>query len=541
MAALPHDLWLHVAHFLPALVLRDLISLNSTFFDIAMDCRYRQMSFAYLDNRMFRSLARLKYATLLLLSEPTLTHTNRDPAVAKRVRILHVYPGFLKEALEREKNLPVLRRNSLRYRLADLGNLLLEQKLFPKHPKYRMIRNLKRTEDVVQAMLEVLSGLPNVTDYYVTWCGLPSISATAEPFLSTVFHSNLRKLSLELSLENVKNLLTPSFQVQHLEELQLSIHSENVASIWERSNILQYHLAPAISSLHTTLRTLTIQSWEPADLSPLFFAIDTLPELTELVVSIPVEPIYLGDPKGLSHFLNQHRLTLQTLRLRAHQYGGPGLTPDMTLFDTWIKDTIRPVKLPNLRTLDVSSNLFPVETSVAVLRHFSSTLTSLSLTGCYRTYEDVEEAIKMVSSYRRNEPLSKLRIGLISLSPQLIDLIASQLPELYKLELVVKYLLPHAMDTPVFPYGSPGEGQRPDQIVSVCCQIHTQKLIKPVNRLGQIYEAYGWSTLSLLAFASYVRSGRVPAGSSTVRSDPRADVPALRTFHQDIHIAPINS
>ncbi|KDR80901.1 hypothetical protein GALMADRAFT_241405 [Galerina marginata CBS 339.88] len=447
MTAIPHEIWMHIAQFLPASVLQDLLSVNSAFFEVAMDYRYRQMSFAYLDNRMLRSLARLK-----------------DPAVAKRVRILHVYPGFLKEALEREKidSEPTILRRSLRAKLVDIGNLLLEQKLFPKHPRIRLMRSLKRTEDVVQIMLEVLSGLPNVNEYYVTWCGLPSISATAVPFLSTIFQANLRKLSLELSLENMQNLLTPSFKVENLQELHLTIHSENINSVSERNDILRTHLAPAISQLRSTLQTLTIQSWEPADLSPMLFAIKCLPVLKELSIAIPVESTHLGDPEGLAQFLNTHRASLRTLRLRATQFGGVGMTPDLVSFDTWIRNAMSGVSLPKLRVLDITSNLFPVYTSILCLRHFSSTITSLSLTGCYRTYEDVEEAINLVSD--RDEALCRLRIGLVSLSPQLVDLISSQLPRLFKLELVVKFILPHAQDSPEFSAEFPGECQRSSQV-----------------------------------------------------------------------------
>jgi len=60
MPNLPHDVWLHIAHFIPPSALPDLISLNSTFFDLAMDCRYRQMTFAYLSDKMLRNLTRLK-------------------------------------------------------------------------------------------------------------------------------------------------------------------------------------------------------------------------------------------------------------------------------------------------------------------------------------------------------------------------------------------------------------------------------------------------------------------------------------------------
>lgn len=61
MKDIPHDIWLHIAEYIPALVLRNLLIVNRSFFDIAMDCRYRQMSFVYLDNRMVRNLVRLKY------------------------------------------------------------------------------------------------------------------------------------------------------------------------------------------------------------------------------------------------------------------------------------------------------------------------------------------------------------------------------------------------------------------------------------------------------------------------------------------------
>ena len=60
MPALPHDVWLHIAQFIPAKDIPGLISLNSAFFNIAMDSRYRQVSFAYLDNKMLRNLTRLK-------------------------------------------------------------------------------------------------------------------------------------------------------------------------------------------------------------------------------------------------------------------------------------------------------------------------------------------------------------------------------------------------------------------------------------------------------------------------------------------------
>jgi hypothetical protein len=386
---------------------------------------------------------------------------SRDPEVAKRVRILYVYPGFLKEALEKEKVEPLPRR-SLRYRLTDLANHLREQKLFPKHYKFRLIRTFRRTEDVIRVILDVLGRLPNVTNYFLTWCGLPTVGIIAVPFLTAVPQSNLRKLSLELSLENVQSLLPATFHAPSLEELHLCIHSESIHSLVERSQIMREHLAPAINHINSTVKTLVIQSWEPTDLSPLFHTIEHMPALEDLSLCIPVENWHLGDPDGVHDFLHRHRTNLKSLRLRATQFGGIGLTPDLTSLHDWINDAVRSVKLTKLRALDVSSILFPVDTSMICVHRFSRTITSLSLTGGYRSYDDVERAVSLVADQDREESLGKLRIGLVSLSPQLMDLIATKLPHLFRLELLVRDIVPFATHQPTYW----AAGQRANQIVS---------------------------------------------------------------------------
>ena len=43
MANIPPEIWLHVAKFIPKEDLRDLLGVNSIFFNIAMDIRYREI------------------------------------------------------------------------------------------------------------------------------------------------------------------------------------------------------------------------------------------------------------------------------------------------------------------------------------------------------------------------------------------------------------------------------------------------------------------------------------------------------------------
>ncbi len=58
--SLPFDIWIQIAHGIPRLDLEDLLSVNSAFFHLAMEQRYRQISFAYLGRKMMRLLWRLK-------------------------------------------------------------------------------------------------------------------------------------------------------------------------------------------------------------------------------------------------------------------------------------------------------------------------------------------------------------------------------------------------------------------------------------------------------------------------------------------------
>jgi hypothetical protein len=60
--ALPHDVWLNIADFVPSLALRSLYPVNASLFHIALDARYRQLSFIYWDDRLLRNLIRLRYA-----------------------------------------------------------------------------------------------------------------------------------------------------------------------------------------------------------------------------------------------------------------------------------------------------------------------------------------------------------------------------------------------------------------------------------------------------------------------------------------------
>ncbi|KAG6902356.1 hypothetical protein C0995_001153 [Termitomyces sp. Mi166 len=469
---LPHEIWTHVAQFVPASVLEGLISVNSAFYDIAMDCRYRQMSFAFLDSKLLRNVVRLK-----------------DPVVAKRVRVLHVYPVFLKQVVDRERDLPHARR-PFRLRLTAFANHFIDQK-GRRGTKHQ--RKLKTAEDIVEAMLEVFAGLPNVTDYHIMWCGLQPIAESPVPFLAAVFRSNLRKLALDISLENIAKLLDPCSAPHSIEELDLVIRVDHTTAKHGRdhASILINHLAPSIVRLRHSLRRLAIQAWEPLDFSPLFLSLAHLPLLSHLTLAIPIEAPHLGDPIGFSAFLRRQNLTLRSLTLRATQYSGPGLTPDPASFVSWLASALEGVHIPHLRTLDISSGLFPLSAALVVLSKLGGTIKDLNLTGCFHEYVDVESVLATLRGRKRIERLERLRVGTVRLTPDLVDLLAEELPGLLSLEMLVRDVaveeVLHLSEPPLLP---PASSPQLDSF-----SIEMEKRRYPgwnLHRLKIVYTSYPW-------------------------------------------------
>lgn len=72
MDNIPPEIWLHVAKFIPKEDLRDLLGVNSIFFNIAMDIRYREIVITTInmhDIMEFESLKRLRCVSLYFATE----------------------------------------------------------------------------------------------------------------------------------------------------------------------------------------------------------------------------------------------------------------------------------------------------------------------------------------------------------------------------------------------------------------------------------------------------------------------------------------
>ncbi|KAJ7089787.1 hypothetical protein B0H15DRAFT_907749 [Mycena belliarum] len=443
MPVFPPEIWLQIADYLPPLDVADLYSVNSHWFDIAMNARYRQISFAFLNRTMLRDLTRL-----------------RDPAVARRVRTLHIHPYFVKEVLEKPhqprpacllagQRPPHPHPHSLRGRFR-LAGFFRDQKRLARSVRTSALLECGSPTDLLRTMAEVISGLPYITHYHIAWSGLHSIQDLPVPFLAAAFRPSVLQLTLEISLEKTAALLCHTAALENLEELDLFLRLDHLCLPEEYERILIDDLAPAINRLHRSLQKLSLRLCEPLDIAPLFDSLRYMPLLDCLSLSIPMVRPHLGHPAGLGKFLDRHSHSLSHLVLRATELSGDGLTPAEDPLSEWINDALTYVTAPTkLRSLEASLTLFPVEAAAMCLRRFARTLHSLTLTGRHLPYDRVDA---LLSAVRRagTGRLHTLRLGAVTLSPELVDLLAEKLPTLRRLELLIKDVVGAEGDFPLY-------------------------------------------------------------------------------------------
>ncbi|ESK93631.1 hypothetical protein Moror_1529 [Moniliophthora roreri MCA 2997] len=428
---LPKDIWVHIASYVSPLQLEDLYSVNSAFFNIAMDQRYQQISFTYLTRKMVRTLERLK-----------------DPAVTKRVRIIYIHPHFVKEVINKEQQISNCSNSSLLSRLGDLAYHVRDQRLFGKPRSRSPLFKFKTFDSLMHVMVDILGGLPNLEDVHISWSGLPFVGESPIPIISAALVPHLRRLWLDVSLEKLEPMLPHFARLADVEELDLFIRIEHLLDS-NRYNVILIKFAQCINYLlRRTLRKLSIQLFEPLDMSPFFSSLGRLPLLESLSLSIPVSSPHLGDPDGLIDFLNLHTLSLRSLSIRATELSGRGFTPIDTDLCEWMNTTFPSIRLLRLSSLEISLNLIPLETALVCVRKFASSLTSLTLTGRHLSFHEVQMVTDAFPEYRHG--LESLRIGSVTLTPQVLDVLAERLPLLSRLELLVREVLPCEGDFPLY-------------------------------------------------------------------------------------------
>ncbi|ESK84475.1 hypothetical protein Moror_6185 [Moniliophthora roreri MCA 2997] len=395
---LPVEVWCCITQYLARDELLNMMGVNRVFFHQAMDERYQEISLFKLDKNTLDLLAHFS-----------------SPFITPRLRKLRIHASFIQE---------LLRMDSTSH-IAQLEGFL--------------------------------SHVSNLQECHIVWSDLPLFQEPSTPRIlrAVSASSNLRKLSLIASLRNLGEMLVPDIRLS-LEDLELSIPYEPDVDITSLSAIMANHIVPFIHQTSHTLTTFSFESSHAIDFSPLFKELSTFdfPLLRTLSLSVPAMPPYLGDHHSIRSFLKARLDTLTELRLRGLHIEsldteGPSRCDrpsSSSSFAVWILACFsEPLPTHNLQTLVILTNFFPPEAVVPCVQRLASpSLTGLEITGRHLSFGQVEEILSTQTF------LGKLKLGTVTLSPELMDLLAERLPDLGVLDLVIREAVPSKDITPLY-------------------------------------------------------------------------------------------
>ncbi|KAJ7472018.1 hypothetical protein FB451DRAFT_1251692 [Mycena latifolia] len=417
---LPDDIWQCVASFIPDYQLLTLISVNKAFYNIVLDAKYREIHWAKLDGPMTKSLVRL-----------------RTPSIARRVRRLHVRAWFI-EYLIRKESLepPSYVVSSKRWVSRHLRLPSTPLRIAPSASG-----RSSAARDILQSMTAAVRLMTEVTEYSFEWRDLSPTADTLQ-FLAaarTAFGVSLRKLTLHAQLVNFSNLLS-TVDFDNLEELELYFDhdSGDTGTDDQSGDLLRDSIAPFVNHFRRSLGSLLLSSSSKTDLSPLFYALQPFPHLHKFVARLAFDAAHLSDPRGLARILHTNSETISNLELGRSFAASSDADPDPR--STWAGLTtalvLDPAVLANLTALKIPA-LHDFDATLACLQRSADTLTSLSLVDYFLTERELTELVQVFSHRPFDASLRYLHIGVAYLTPVVFDLLASRLPGLLNLNLVV--------------------------------------------------------------------------------------------------------
>ncbi|KAK1222352.1 hypothetical protein PQX77_014802 [Marasmius sp. AFHP31] len=401
-----------------------MLTVNSTFFRLAMDERYKDLSLYQLEGNM------VDY--LLHLSSPFIMH---------RVRTLRLRPYFMQQLQE-----------------AQVAGLLGEG-LY---------------NEIIRRLENLLLNFTHLRECHIAWYsndthlfhGVATQSLLQKAISSS---TRLRKLSLVLSLSKLEGLLTPDVRAatSDLDELEISILSDDGLELPcpPLEQVVVDSLIPFISRSQRHLTVFAFGASVPLDFSLLFHGLTNLPHLRlqHLSLSIPCTAPYLGTPHALSSFLNAHSQSLARLALHgshiepSERRRGQARHPDLA---NWLEPSLLSCDdtnlSPSLEHLTFSTSFLPIGTAISCVRRYahSPSFTSLDLTGRYMSYQQVKKLFSGTDNGATGTEMvlgvRKLRLGTVSLSPELVDLMAEKLPKLEEVDMWIRDVRPHKNDVPVY-------------------------------------------------------------------------------------------
>ncbi|KIM44335.1 hypothetical protein M413DRAFT_443337 [Hebeloma cylindrosporum] len=433
MVSLPIELWFYIAELIPPSDLLKLVGINRVFFTLIMNELYNQLSFITSDPRVF-----IDKLTEL-----------QSPGLAERIRVLTLWPSAVRDAV-----------NAIQPDDADVPGTL-ERPTTPKPAAYlqksrervekllghRRTASRVRTppkaafpspEERSQMFHDAIRNLTRVEEYEINWYFDKGNKESAWKFsffpeIWQSIGSNLRRLSIDVQVFKLGDIVMSSGSLPKVEELLLTLRSE-VRLGHSGDTTIPYFL----NKFSRTLQHLSIKTIGHQELSTIFQPelLGRFPLLVKLSIIMPLDAHHLRDPLGFKQLL-QNNPTIRDLCIRYSRCCRPCTDDGFKTYDGR-HQLYSGVSLPNLHALELGLHIpIPADHTSPMLNYIGrlgSDLTSLTLKDRSLTLEEIRIVLRLFPSYQ----LKRLSLFPRLLSPQLIDLIAKTCPDLNSLSMDVE-------------------------------------------------------------------------------------------------------
>ncbi|TFK35794.1 hypothetical protein BDQ12DRAFT_263937 [Crucibulum laeve] len=425
---LPVELWLYIASFIPKGDLRKLAGLNRIFYELVMNDLYHELNLINPNPRL-----------LIFLLESL-----RDPTVAKRVRILKLWPGAVHDALNFPNNILGPRSHQSPY---------YRYRWIPTYTQWRSTPSISPTNlsflpppaKRQSLFLDTIVGLSHVTECHFEWyhyMEFKPLSRIVCDALWSAIGANLHTLTINVSADKIGDviapMLLPPITLHKLKTLRITFVEQftvyDITGIQAISDyivpLINIH-APILQHLQISNPSMVYTSY--ADLSKIFRSLGPFPRLETLSLLIRFNSLNLSEPSGLQRMLQENttirmlelRHTDQYSRERESQQDGYMRGNNHLLYGNMVLPHILELKL-GLRMLGGVYN--PGFPSIA---RMCCAITSLTLFDRSLPLAELNSALRAFSACLH---LQSFSVPVQILTPEVLDLIAQKLPFIRKLE-----------------------------------------------------------------------------------------------------------
>jgi len=374
-------------------------------------------------------------------SSPTLAErvlVTSHPSIAQRVNHLYIRPGFLPGMGESDPPPPSLRQDNR----GILSLLRSRFRLLCSYPS-RSVQTNKRIVILAQAAIRRCRNVRELTivlhDFFI-----PRSFALFLESSWACLAGNIRKLTISVTLTKLSLLLGQgeSYGLAVLEELEIYIVYSRFP-FYNGQTLVKDRLLPFTISHRETLRALTISSSIPLDWSPYLDGLGHFPLLQKLVLILTISYVTLSNPSALTRVLDTHQENLRHFKvIKNHGYSLNN--PRDSLYGAWVTDEFSTLILPVLQTLEIG--LWPdlpwrSPPSLSIIPQASClvSLTIFDVVLCDTQVDRVLDSLQLGP----DGGLQELRLSVVYLHPQLMDLLAAKLPLLKVLDLTFDRLAPN--------------------------------------------------------------------------------------------------